>query len=109
MPVIPDNLLFLPCLLFSHLFQPLRGAETVVGFSLSDQLLHIFPVEFDPLRLHIRAAVSFPAGAFIPLNPQPLEGTDEILHGLFAVPGLVGILHPENELSSLRAGKKIVE
>ena len=60
-----------------------KEEETVVRLSLLDELQNILPVQIQALRLHVRPEPAVLMRALVIMNPCPIEGFDEVLHGTF--------------------------
>ena len=92
-----------------HTFQFFFFAETAVRVSLIDQLLRVFLI--DTLRLtftlYIGAHSAILVGTFVMHKAGSLHGTIDNIHGSFHQTFLVGILDPEDKVSSLMLGDQI--
>ena len=73
------------------------------------QLLHGRPIAIQPLRLIIRRQRSADLGAFVPVDPQPVEAVEDRLQRLFNVPLLIGVVDPQDELPSVLPGEEPIE
>ena len=73
-------------------------AEAVKGVALGDQLLGVFLVNGLAFRLAVRRVRAADIGAFIPLQPQPVQAVDQVVFGLRIVALGVGIFEAQEEL-----------
>ncbi|CCH71629.1 hypothetical protein BN11_100019 [Nostocoides australiense Ben110] len=107
-PVVSGGLLVL-LLLLTHLLQPLGRAPAVVGLALPEQLLDIRLVCREALGLPVGPDRSADVGAFVPGQPQPVQGVEDLLLAVVAEAGAVGVLDPQDELAALLAREGEVE
>ena len=78
-------------------FQPLLGAEAVVGFALGDELLGILLEHAHPLALDIGAHRAADVRAFVPVQARFAQGVIDDVHRAFHIAALIGILDAEDE------------
>ena len=101
------------CGLFALSFQLFRGAEAAVGFALVQQLLGVSGVDIEALRLAIGAVCAFggvveTAGAFIPVEAEPVQVFNELGFVTGFAAFQIGILNAQQKLTACAACKKPV-
>jgi len=87
--------------LLSLFFQELRRTLAIIGLALFKEFLGVFPVDFKSFHLEI--------GAFIPVEPEPLQGFPDGIHKLWPRTLLISVLETQEEKPSVVSGKGPVE
>ena len=124
--IILGLLVLRAALLFSHLLQPLRRAEAVVGLFGFEQTFHEALVELEALRLEVRAEFAHDfllrhclpsllklachllgdgARALVIFDAGPVEAVNDLSDAAFDLAVLVGVLDTEKELAIVPLGK----
>ena len=86
---------FLSLCLFAKRIQLLGRFEAVIGFSFVQQLIDVLIVDVLALGLKVRPVGPADFGAFIPLDPEPLEVLHDLPGGGRGISLLVGVFDAE--------------
>ena len=104
--------------LSAGLFQSLGGVESIVGVAVLDQLLGVLAIYSAPLTLTVRSVrMALGSGldnlavlihTFVRNDSAPIQGLDDIFLSPRHEPVGVGILDPDDEISSALLGVEVV-
>ena len=108
MPVITRRLL-VAHLLGTQRVQALTAAKTAESMPLVDQCFAVLLINCTALALAVGPVRPTDIRAFIPIQPQPAQGVEDLLFGLGAGAHLIGIFDAQDELTTVLAGKAQVE
>ena len=95
-------------LLFAHLFQTFRRAETIVCRAHFNQLFGHFLIDFFPLCLTIRAVRAAYIRTLIPLDPQPVQTVNDFLLRSRDITCAVRIFNTQNKLAAGLFGDQVI-
>ena len=96
-------------LLVPHLPQALGGAVAGVGLASVHEPLCGRVVANEALGLVVRGIAAADVRSLVPVDPKPPEGFQDLVHGPFHLPGLVGVLYAHHEGAAGSAGQQPVE
>jgi hypothetical protein len=96
-------------LFFPKRLEPFRGAEAFVSLALAKQPICMLMIEFETLRLTIRARRSAPVRPFFPLDSEPSQIFQDMVNRGVVRMLHVGVFNPEDKRPTMVFGKKVVE
>jgi hypothetical protein len=85
----------------SLLFELLRGGKVTVGAAVGNELSDGVGMAVVPLRLEIGTVVATNLGSLVPIEPQPPKSVENRLQSLVEIPLLIGVVDPQDELTSV--------
>ena len=116
--LIVDKCLTCGFSLSAGLFQSLGGVESIVGVAVLDQLLGVLAVDSAPLALAVRSVrmtlgrcldhLAVSVHAFVRNDAAPVKSLDDIFLGPGNEPVGVGVLDPDDEITSALLGIEVV-
>src|SRR5574344_14519 len=95
-------------LFLADFLQTFLGAEAVIGITRIQEFLDLLMVNVEAGALEIRTDAAFAAGAFVPLESEPLEVAHQVLERGFVIALAVGVLDAQVKSAARRLRKEVV-
>src|ERR1044072_1424717 len=92
----------------AHFSQFCGCIKCIIGIPILYQLFCIGSVNWFAFTLAIGSIGSFLQWTFIRLQAGPFEAIENIFFSTWNKAGLIGIFYPENKITTLAFGKKVI-